>query len=498
MCETSELADIIYQVAKHAEATWYSPEYSPKHGSKTFVYLTSCFYYFLATKLLKLSPVTGLLSRRHMDANFDKALKQTGLTPQPTIQPDVPLSLLPDITPNLVKALNQHGAILQLPPKPWFIDAQVNGNAISVQWEVSDQGSDVTADRTLTFSLHCFADVPFKMKAKLNFKRRLLRVGKLATPESGFEDMSEYSADSESKINFPTLPPSLLGSQNISLVMLGSEGGTQQGSVCDEFQHGPPRQKPGDQNSHEAEGSMQTKISPTFTPTTATATDQEPVPKKPSLVLKPATGKNIASLLPEPIRLPKPTETTAEAKLPHLLVQNAPGAARPSAGNRKLQSSHASTVLNLPPLIISKSERARDSEAELISVTTSGVFADSEDTQDAPSPISPKMSTVKEDEVPDGHNLKKTNISSSESDVSVEHNVNEFTNVSRFCKGYAFEEIYCGDKLSFHYSGLVPGATYYFRVRCHNAAGWGPWSDTIKCMTTLGECSLIPRLSFSE
>jgi len=165
-----------------------------------------------------------------MDANFDRALKQTGLAPPPAIQPDVPLSLLPDITPNLIKALNQHGAILQLPPKPWFTDIQVHGNAISVQWEVSDQGSDVTADRTLTFSLHCFADVPFKMKAKLNFKRRFPRVGKLVTPESGFEEMSEYSADSEAKINFPALPSSLLGSRNISLVMLGSEGGTTAGT----------------------------------------------------------------------------------------------------------------------------------------------------------------------------------------------------------------------------------------------------------------------------
>ena len=448
--------------------------------------MTSCFCYFPATELLKLSPVTGLLSRRHMDGNFDRALKQTGLAPPPAIQPDIPLSLLPDITPNLIKALNQHGAILQLPPKPWFTDIQVNGNAISVQWEVSDQGSDVTADRTLTFSLHCFADVPFKMKAKLNFKRRFPRVGKLVTPESGFEEMSEYSADSEAKTNFPALPSSLLGSQNISLVMLGSEGGTQQGCVSKASQHGPPHQKPTDQNSNEAERSMQRQEDSTISPSTRTTTattDQEPVPKKPSLILKPASGKNIASLLPEPIRLPKPTESTTEAKLPHLLVQNAPGTAKPS-GNRNLLSNHASTVLNLPPLIIGKSERTRESEAELVSITTSGVFGDSEG---APSPTSPKMGTVKEDEVSPEHNLKKTDINSSDSDVSIEHNINEFTNVSRFCKGYAFEEIYCGEKLNFHYSGLVPGATYYFRVRCHNAAGWGPWSDTIKCMTTLGE-----------
>ena len=101
--------------------------------------------------------------------------------------------------------------------------------------------------------------------------------------------------------------------------------------------------------------------------------------------------------------------------------------------------------------------------------------------------VAPRMSTLEEDKISDGQNLKRTDSSSTDSDTSEDCNVNEFTNMGRFCKGYAFEEIYRGEKLNFHYSGLVPGATYYFRVRCHNAAGWGPWSDTIKCMTTLSK-----------
>ena len=424
-----------------------------------------------------------------MDANFDRALKLTGMAPQPAIQPDVPLSLLPDITTNLAQTLNQHGAILQLPPKPWFVDIQVNGNAISLQWEVSDSGSDITADRTVTFSLYCFADVPFKMKGKLNFKRRLLRVGKLTTPESGFEDMSEGC---ESKSSFPTLPASLLGSQNISLVTLGSGDARQQSEAF------PSSQKPSSQNprlapedtkefmqKHDDSTSSPTTTNTTTTTTTSTTTtDQESAPKKP-VVLKPSAGKKTL-LLPEPIRLPKPTENTTEVKLPPRVVQNAAGATR-ALGNRTLLSHHASTVLNLPPLIVGKSERSRDSETELVSITTSGVFGDSEDTQCAPSPTTPRMSTLEEDKISDGQNLKKTDSSSTDSDTSEDCNVNEFTNMGRFCKGYAFEEIYCGEKLNFHYSGLVPGATYYFRVRCHNAAGWGPWSDTIKCMTTLSK-----------
>ena len=431
-----------------------------------------------------------------MDANFDRALKLTGMTPQPAIQPDVPLSLLPDITTNLAQTLNQHGAILQLPPKPWFVDIQVNGNAISLQWEVSDSGSDITADRTVTFSLYCFADVPFKMKGKLNFKRRLLRVGKLATPESGFEDMSEGC---ESKSSFPTLPASLLGSQNISLVTLGSGDARQQSEAFPSSKK-PSSQKPSSQNPRlapeDTKEFMQkhddSTSSPTSSPTTnttttttsTTTTDQESAPKK-AVVLKPSAGKKTL-LLPEPIRLPKPTENTTEVKSPSRVVQNAAGAARP-LGNRTLHSHHASTVLNLPPLIVGKPERSRDSETELLSITTSGVFGDSEDTQCAPSPTTPRMSTLEEDKISDGQNLKRTDSSSTDSDTSEDCNVNEFTNMGRFCKGYAFEEIYRGEKLNFHYSGLVPGATYYFRVRCHNAAGWGPWSDTIKCMTTLSK-----------
>lgn len=446
-----------------------------------------CFFidsFPTANKLLKLSPVTGLLSRRHMDANFDRALKLTGIAPPPAIQPDVPLSLLPDITTNLAQTLNQHGAILQLPPKPWFVDIQVNGNAISLQWEVSDQASDITADRTVTFSLYCFADVPFKMKGKLNFKRRLLRVGKLATPESGFEDMSEGC---ESKTSFPTLPASLLGSQNISLVTVGS-GDARQPSEAFTSSSQKPRLAPEDVKEsvpkHDDSMSSSYKTTTTTTTTNTSTTDQESAPKK-AIVLKPSAGKKTL-LLPEPIRLPKPTEPTTEVKLPPHVVQSTAAAGRPLA-NRTLQSHHASTVLNLPPLIVGKSERSRDSETELVSITTSGVFGDSEDTQCAPSPTTPKMSTVEEDKVSDGQNLKRTDSSSTDSDSSVDCNVNEFTNMGRFCKGYAFEEIYRGEKLNFHYSGLVPGATYYFRVRCHNAAGWGPWSDTIKCMTTLSK-----------
>ena len=94
------------------------------------------------------------------------------------------------------------------------------------------------------------------------------------------------------------------------------------------------------------------------------------------------------------------------------------------------------------------------------------------------------MGTVEESEHSDQRKSTPPGSSSSMSDLSDVVKVNEYTELGRFCQGYAFDEIYCGEEASFQYSGLVAGASYFFRVRCHNAAGWGPWSDTVKCMTT--------------
>ena len=130
-----------------------------------------------------------------------------------------------------------------------------------------------------------------------------------------------------------------------------------------------------------------------------------------------------------------------------------------------------------------------ESETELVSVTTSGVFADSEDggTVTPTRELERRMSTVDEDRAPSGtkRRVSKTDSSSELSTTSEELSINEYTNLGRLCGGFVFEEIFCGEQPNFHYSGLVAGVSYYFRVRCHNAAGWGPWSDTVKCMTTL-------------
>lgn len=369
-----------------------------------------------ASKLVKLNPVAGLLSRRHVDLSFERALRQTITSPHFGVQPDVPLSLLPDITSNLIQSLNQHGAILQLPPKPEFSDIQVATNTISLEWGVQDHNTDVSSDRTLTFSLHCYGDIPYRLKTKLSFKKKLR---KLVTPESGFEDMSMSEFSNESKNMFTSLPTTSLGSRNSSLV-------TQTNQVEEE------------------------------------------------------SKTLVSSLLPEPVRLPK--RRTDETKLPQIATQSASASLNvQNLGQLStLNGSSSGRILNLPPLIINKPEPAMP-VSSVQTMTTSGVFDESDDAH------STHMSTVDESEASDqhkaSHNAESASSLSSELS-SNETKVNEYTRLGRFCQGYAFEEIYCGEETNFQYSGLVAGASYFFRVRCHNAAGWGPWSDTVRCMTT--------------
>ena len=390
-----------------------------------------------------------------MDISFDRALKQTMDSKMPTVPPDVPLSLLPSVMPSLMSSLEQHGAVLQLPPKPEFETIKVTTNTISLEWRMPAES--IALDRTLTYSLHCYADVPAKLKVRLGMKKRLFSMG---SQESGFEDMSDLS--NESKSAFVSLPPSALGKR------LGNhhDPATNQSTAL----------RPGDQQRPE---------------TTSNAKEDQEIVSERHLALKPSTGRNISSLLPEPIRLPK----AIGSESPKILPTHA--AAKPRSLIEQEQF-HSGALLNLPPLIMNKSSTQgiaaprSESEMELVSVTTSGVFADSEDGGGTVTPtreLERRMSTVDEDRAPSSAGQKrrvsKTDSSSEISTTSEELSINEYTSLGRLCCGFAFEEIFCGEQLNFHYSGLVAGASYYFRVRCHNAAGWGPWSDTVKCMTTL-------------
>ena len=410
---------------------------------------------FAAGQMLKLNPVTALLSRKHMDANMDRALKRTVLVMRPPTQPEVPLSLLPDVTPTITEALGQHGAILQLPSRPSFLDIAVTTNTILLRWECAQECSDVTADRTLTFSLHCHADVPLKLKSVISFKKQLIGNAKQITPESGFEDFSGSSAEP----TFPSVPQSLLGSRNISLIGLGRtdnsnaggkshdtvENGTNMGMESlshVDVEGGPSRSKIDDQDRDQGEGSPR--------------------------------------LLPQPVR-PK-LQTANNTKLPEVVNRAKSSHLPPSV----LPSSASAARLNLPPLRQTH-ETLAEAEADQLSdsTTVSGTLADSDDHQ-LPSPFDSRHRKRKSrDEARERYSQDSSTSSLSETSSSERNST--FTNVGRFCRGFAFDEIYSGEEPSFLYSGLLPGATYYFRVHGHNAAGWGPWSDTVKCTTVQGE-----------
>lgn len=365
-----------------------------------------------------------------MDANFDKALKRTLLVVKPLPQPDVPLSLLPDITPTISNTLGQHGAILELPPKLKFHDVSVTTNTISLQWKFSEESStDVSMDRTLTYSLHCHADIPLRLKSKISFKKPVLNNGNVQiTPESGFEDFSGSSVEPAS--NFPSVPPSLLGSRNISLIAIQQN------------------------ETHNAGTGESTSGARNITEDGLTRSQhkskQPPISTKLPEIIKPITTK------------------------PHLLP--------PSI----LPSSSSAAKLNLP-LIRQTQDTVPETETDHLSdsTTVSGTLADSEDPQNSPPPFkkqTSKIGTVKSR----GTDSYSSDSSSSLSDTTSSSSRDPtFTNVGRFCKGFAFDEIYCGKDCQFLYSGLLPGATYYFRVHCHNATGWGPWSDTVKCTTVV-------------
>lgn len=402
---------------------------------------------------MKLNPVSALLSRKHMDANFDKALKRTMLVTSSPTQTEVPLSLLPDVTPTITEALSRHGAILQLPPTPTFINTSVTTNTISLKWELPQEfSSDVTADRTLMFSLHCHTDIPFTLKSKISFKKQLVGNGKLITPESGFEDFSGSSTEPSS--NFPSVPQSLLGSRNISLIALGKIENHEAGAKSHDQVLSTSKKMDLESSSHAdlESGHSRSKID------------------------KVELGEPLPRMLPEAVRLPKPkSQARTDAKLPEMV--------KPGLGSRAMPSflpSSSAAQLNLPPLRKTYETLA---EAETDELSDSTTVSETDDLHHSSNTNAISKSANKD------NTRYSTDSISSLSESSSDTRNSTFTNVGRFCRGFVFDEIYCGEEFSFVYSGLLPGATYYFRVHCHNTAGWGPWSDTIKCTTAHGEYS---------
>ena len=301
------------------------------------------------------------------------------------------------------------------------------------------------ADRTLTFSLHCHADIPFKMKSKILFKKQFLGNGKQITPESGFVDFSGTST-TEPSSSFPSVAQSLLGSRNISLTAVGNVGAM-----------------------NSTENLSHVDIANRSSNTETQSKDKDKRGGLPRIVPDPSKCKLADTKLPEMVK-PGLGLRTKPALLPPSVVPSSASAAR----------------LNLPPLRQTRETLVENETDQLSdSTTVSGTLADSDDPH-ATSNRPNRNTTTRGVKNPPRKNYS-TDSTSTLSDSSSDVCTPTFTNVGRFCRGFAFDEIYCGEEYTFLYSGLLPGATYYFRVHCHNAAGWGPWSDTVKCTTVQGK-----------
>ena len=196
-----------------------------------------------ARRLLELNPVSALLARKHVDSIFDTVLKHTASIPDESVDSKddnrymhhvgtqlLPLGLRPkeEMSKRMSHILEQHGAILQLPEKPVFKHVKVVKDYILIQWKLNEDTTIVASDRTLSYSLQCFADVPFKFQKDrlFNFNKRFQNIIHPTTtglsPDSGFQDdRSERSSQTSGMgLNLPSLPPTIHSNNNISLIAL--------------------------------------------------------------------------------------------------------------------------------------------------------------------------------------------------------------------------------------------------------------------------------------
>lgn len=343
--------------------------------------IISVHFVVIVIRLQELSPITSLLVGRHLEQVFTNITMETYCVPhQIANQTEVPLSLIPNVTPQVIQLLQQHGAVLQLPSCPTFTVVIVTSNIINLQWSLSD--TDVTMDTTLNYSLEYHPKLPSALTRHSSSRKSYM-----ASQESGYDDTSTNSS-----------------SDHKSSPWGGMVTATSSPHKRSEYYN-----------------ETKTKI-----------------PHGQLLEVQPTNKDIISSLLPAPVQLTKAGELPA-------IVTTA-------------TKQESSSVLNLPPL---KTSATATPLVDHVSNSTSGVFAESED--------SVSMAIRGQEET----------VSTDDSTIST--HISNYINIGRHSNGIQFEEMYHGNATQYNYTSPVNGASYYFRLRCHNAAGWGPYSDIIKC-----------------
>ena len=388
---------------------------------------------------MELNPISALLVSKHANLALDTVLKQSASFTSDQEDNDgnnfsisnhtsntqlLPLGLRPraELAQKLEQVLILQGAILQLPEMPTFTDIHIGTSSIFLTWRLEEENEEVASDSTLVFVLQCFADVPFKYKKEklATFNRRLVHNTSALSPvDSGYQDGTSDASSQTSEAKVSTLP-SIPDSLHNSRNVISLT----------------TTQTP-DRNASDIQSLTHRSDTPVGS--------ERPI-NQPAIGPKPATRQDLNHLFSNsPVQTSQPT----------------------------LAAKTSGALLNLPPLLTKTSEEGQTTVYNQ-SATEQDMVARSYHAKDG-----------KLEDRTANYNEADTQTSSDSSVSSLHSNKLNQANaikMDRFCKGFAFEEIYCGLNSSFTYSGVVAGATYYFRVRCRNAAGEGPWSDTYKCV----------------
>lgn len=137
-------------------------------------------------------------------------------------------------------------------------------------------------------------------------------------------------------------------------------------------------------------------------------------------------------------------------------------------------------ILKLPPLISSPSQNPKNEcTNEEVDITF----------------IKDKQNSINSVELPQSMNLGKTpvihetdnnnNKSDRDSFSSDGNDYNQYDTVDNFQPAMPYHEIYSGSVSKYVHRNLLQNTTYFYRVRCKNNAGYGPWSKVLKCTTRL-------------
>ena len=423
-----------------------------------------------AKQLLQLDPVSTLLEREHVDKSLQQ-LHEAPLHPMEGFAySEITLALPHDLGSRLSHSINQHGSVSRLPPKLTFTSVNVTKTTITLHW--SPTSSTTHTDATnLTYDLQCYMDLPKGFPQKTAMAKM---INPLHAPsrESGFEEGSMGPSGSVSMVTVGSskqFGSSLSGPHPTGLGVPLNAPPTPHSGVPHmvSSQPIPPNvaslhiKKDGD-CLHEEEDLTPCGSSYGASPVGQSVLDSSVTESNRTghLVDSSGRGKGVKHLFSDTIRLPQPTSSQHQAP-----------------------PTNDFSSLNLPPLIHHQRDEDHShpkSTNEIRPTSTLGDVSEGSessgvlgDVEDFGRNVTSSLSNSRT-----GTALGLPPLRKSPSNLG---GVVECDPMEGACVGMQFEQVYTGSKGQYTYSGVIVTATYYFKVRCRNNTGWGPWSSVIKC-----------------